>query len=139
MANIGVFSIIESWPSGKILMVKHSYGTQGLSLPGGGLDIGETPESTIAREVKEETGLEGLIFDYCGLFFIRTRAEGVFLFQAATMSEEDLSPINPKEISEIIWVSPRELPEGTYPSQRALVKRWLDNDCTRPGLPWSLL
>lgn len=40
---------------GKLLTPKH-YGRY--NLPGGGLDLGETPEEAVIREVKEETGLE---------------------------------------------------------------------------------
>jgi 8-oxo-dGTP pyrophosphatase MutT (NUDIX family) len=40
---------------GKLLTAKH-FGRH--NLPGGGLDIGETPEEAVVREVKEETGID---------------------------------------------------------------------------------
>jgi 8-oxo-dGTP pyrophosphatase MutT (NUDIX family) len=40
---------------GKLLLLKQ---TNGYDLPGGGLDLGESLESAVIREVKEESGLE---------------------------------------------------------------------------------
>lgn len=40
---------------GNILLVKHG---NSYSLPGGGVELGESLETTVLREVKEEAGLE---------------------------------------------------------------------------------
>lgn len=40
---------------GKVLLCKH-FGKH--NLPGGGIDLGETPEAAVVREVKEETGID---------------------------------------------------------------------------------
>ncbi len=42
----------------KILLVKSSYGSQRWSLPGGGVDRGESCMSAASRELAEETGLD---------------------------------------------------------------------------------
>ena len=39
----------------KILLLKQ---TNGYDLPGGGLDLDETPEEAVIREIKEETGID---------------------------------------------------------------------------------
>jgi ADP-ribose pyrophosphatase YjhB (NUDIX family) len=54
---------IITYPQNKILLIKRT--TPPFigywALPGGRAEIGETPEQTVLREVKEETGLDGEI------------------------------------------------------------------------------
>ena len=52
--------------NGKILMERLCYpdannGKEFFSIPGGGIEEGETPEQTVLRELKEECGLDGTI------------------------------------------------------------------------------
>lgn len=42
--------------AGRVLLVRHSYGTRRWTLPGGGLGRGEVPEAAAARELAEELG-----------------------------------------------------------------------------------
>jgi mutator protein MutT len=48
-----VYGIVVN--DGKILLTKQ-YGK--FEVPGGGVDLGETPEQAVIREIKEETGIE---------------------------------------------------------------------------------
>lgn len=43
--------------NGDLLLLRHSYGPQVWSLPGGGVEPGEDPALTIRRELEEELGL----------------------------------------------------------------------------------
>ena len=43
---------------GRLLLVRHSYGPGGWSLPGGGMGKGEEPLAAAAREVREEVRCE---------------------------------------------------------------------------------
>jgi 8-oxo-dGTP diphosphatase len=47
---------------GHILMVRHHYDRRDYwTLPGGGVEQGETPELAVLREVREEVGLSGIV------------------------------------------------------------------------------
>lgn len=57
-APIAGVSVIVTNLSGDVLLLKHSYGPDVWSLPGGGLGKGEDPLEAALREVREELGLE---------------------------------------------------------------------------------
>ncbi|MEM7781159.1 MAG: NUDIX domain-containing protein [Pseudomonadota bacterium] len=52
----GVSAVVTNL-SGDVLLVRHSYGADVWSLPGGGLGNGEDPEAGLRRELTEELGL----------------------------------------------------------------------------------
>lgn len=56
-SHLGVYAIIQT--SDQIALIEKSRGpyTGMLDLPGGSIEFGESPEETVIREVKEETGL----------------------------------------------------------------------------------
>lgn len=51
-------SVIITNLGGDVLLLKHSYGPDVWSLPGGGLARGEDPMEAARREVREELGIE---------------------------------------------------------------------------------
>lgn len=59
-------SIIITNLAGDVLLLKHSYGPQVWSLPGGGLGRDEDPVAAARREVREELGVELLRIDRVG-------------------------------------------------------------------------
>ena len=63
MRNRSVAIVVRN---GKILVERLCYkdannGKEFFSVPGGGIEEGETPEQTVLRELKEECGLDGII------------------------------------------------------------------------------
>lgn len=63
MKNRSVAIVVRD---GKILMERLCYpdannGKEFFSIPGGGIEDGETPEEAVIRELKEECGMDGTI------------------------------------------------------------------------------
>lgn len=54
--HFSVGAIIEN--DGKVLLIDRAQPPYGLACPAGHIDVGETPEQALVREVREETGLE---------------------------------------------------------------------------------
>ena len=66
--------------NGKILMERLCYkdannGKEFFSVPGGGIEEGETPEQAAIRELKEECGLDGTIVKPLSVIYSHGRKE----------------------------------------------------------------
>ena len=59
-------SIVARNAAGEVLLVRHSYGPQVWTLPGGGMKRGETPVETARRETMEELGVALGGAQFCG-------------------------------------------------------------------------
>ncbi len=100
--------------SGNVLMVRSWLSPQQWSLPGGGVERGETREQACVREIKEETGFS---IDETSLQFVTTlRSERMHadlpIFVSRT-SQKSLKPLSFPYNYEIIdrqWFPPDQLP-----------------------------
>lgn len=115
----GVFAAITD-ERGRLLCVKHSYGDKRWSLPGGGIEDGETVMEALKREVREETGFEvepdKLIGSYSRpeagrqSLLIRCRIVGGSFMQSS------------EEIDEVAFFERNEFPNNFGPSGRAYIR-----------------
>lgn len=97
--------------SGRILLLKRSIKSKGnpgkWDLPGGKLDPGESFDSGIIREVKEETGLEAMITGAVGTAYSESETHRiVYLILEGTAN--DAPPVLSEEHEEYMWAEPRE-------------------------------
>ncbi len=68
-------------PAGEILLVHLSYDQHQWSMPGGGIDPGESPTEAVIREVREETGLEAEVEALYGVYWRRDIDGLLFAFR----------------------------------------------------------
>lgn len=102
------------------------------SIPGGKLDLGETFEQGIIREIKEETNLDiknpQLIavtnnletFQQEGVHYIS------LIFLVKVFSGE-LKLMEPNKCSEWLWVDPTDLPQPHFEASKKGIECYLNN------------
>jgi len=116
---VGVGAIIED-PAGRILFVKHvpergGFWQEKWICPGDALELGETIEESIIREVREETQLEIELvkplppFDSIFKSGDDIALHVIYIDYLARLSGGELSPGS--DVGEAIWVEKENLPE----------------------------
>lgn len=112
MFKAGVFAIIID--SEQRVLLSHRRDYELWNLPGGGLELGESPWDGVVREVKEETGLEVKVVRLAGIYSKPQNNEIVFSF---------ICEINGGELTATIEADKHEyfsvdvLPANTIPKQ----------------------
>ena len=116
--RVGVFALIER--DGEYLMgQRRDIGWW--NLPGGGLEYGETLEQGLAREVREEVGVEIAVERLVGVYSKPQKREVVLTF-LCHLSDPDAQPGVSDEIAEVGWYAAEKLPEQTLPKHRQRVE-----------------
>ena len=95
------------------------------NLPGGGLELGETVEEGVCREVREETGLEVEVDHLVGVYSKPQKQEIVLTFLCRTLSGT-LTVTN--ESRECRYFVPEAMPVNTLPKHRQRVMDALLNE-----------
>lgn len=101
---------------GKVLLVKmRAFGREFYTLPGGGVEQGETPETAAVRELKEECGVDGRIIRALNTVYRKNGdVEHTFLVELEDGQEPNLGsdPESEKQIlTEVCWKRLDELSE----------------------------
>jgi 8-oxo-dGTP diphosphatase len=106
--RFGVHAIISN-TEGKILMLKRTYGNKGWSLPGGGVDPGETIHQALLRECREELGVELSEYVLTGFYYHSNLNAQVGIFRCSIPTDQKI--ILSTEHSEYRWAELDELSE----------------------------
>lgn len=103
---------------GKILMERVFYfGREFFTVPGGGIEEGETPEQAVIRELKEESGLDGTIVRKLATIHKEDGAEEHSFEVSVTEDQEAITGYDPEEstenppLKEVLWMSLDEISE----------------------------
>jgi len=116
--TLGVRGVVTDG-EGRVLLVRHTY-LAGWWLPGGGVDRGETTQTAVVRELREEAGVIArsaprLVSIHSNERFFRGDHVLIFVVDDYDLAERT----SHGEIAEIGWFAPDALPEDAHRSTRA--------------------
>ncbi len=120
--RIGTQTIVENEDGGILMLLREDFRLW--TIPGGGLDAGETLQEGASREVLEETGIEVAFKDIIGVYEIDRGNHYVFVFSAKPVGGE---PTTSSESLEVRYFQPAELPDNMVPSGPDRVQAYLNN------------
>ncbi|MEK7125137.1 MAG: NUDIX hydrolase [Patescibacteria group bacterium] len=124
MLSVGVFALArDPEDPARFALVQHAYNSGQWSLPGGRLEQGELVSVGLAREVKEETGLDVDIGQLIGIFSLKKKP-GLVILHEATVVGGIVCPNDPAEIKQCRFLSVDDaflMKDEIYPAQRAMI------------------
>ncbi len=133
--TLGVRAVVLD-EANRVFLVKHSY-VSGWHLPGGGVEVGETVEQSLVRELAEEGNimLEGAP-QLHGIFFNRrvSRRDHVAVYVVREFRQRGVPTPN-SEIVASGFFGLRELPEDTTRGSRARIREVTEG--VAPSADWS--
>jgi len=102
---------------GKILLQKRAASGDVWGFPGGALDLGESAEEAVIREVREETGLSvevdsliGVYTKYFGVYSNGDEAQTILFFFRCSVVGGDLN-VDREETFDLAFFDPGDAPE----------------------------
>jgi 8-oxo-dGTP pyrophosphatase MutT (NUDIX family) len=121
--RIAGVSLLISDDAGRVMLVRHSYGSRQWALPGGGLAHGEEPEVAARRELREELGCEASGMTQIGR--LEERISGAphtaYVF-AATLAGEPRP--DRREVLQLRFFAEGELPTNLSSLTRSRLALW---------------
>jgi ADP-ribose pyrophosphatase YjhB (NUDIX family) len=118
MATLGVFAAIFD-DDRNILAVRRAYPPFNWTLPGGRVEVGESPVLALIREVKEETSLTVDVDDLIGVYAAPFKDDLVLLFECSVTSVGAWEPDG--EIAEVGYFAEADVPPDVSPRTAARV------------------
>lgn len=128
MYNVAVSAQVMNRSKDKILLIKQ-YHTNRYVLVAGYVNLGESPEDALVREIKEEVGLDVEAFTFnCSQYFEKTNT--LLINFGCTVSGEEFK-IKENEVDFAKWLSIAEARENIAPNSLAeyFLRRFLGDDC----------
>lgn len=112
MGVLGVNAVIQD-DDGRVLMALRDRPPI-WNLPGGSVEPGETPWDAVAREVREEVGLDVAVTRLAGVYDRSPDGDPVLVFTCRVLAGE---PGTSAEAVQVQWFDPAQLPDAVNPYQ----------------------
>lgn len=129
---VGAATVIVD-DSGRVLLVKHSYGELNWELPGGAGSTCESAEETARREALEEVGIGLETMRLVGVYWDPQIDFHHFVFRTHTRGTPRVT--DPEEITEVGWFLPDALPR---PMSDFTFRRITDAITGGPAGVWTI-
>ncbi len=120
-----VDAIVER--TGKILLIKRRYEPHGWALPGGFIEYGESAEKAVARELKEETGLEAVGVNQFRVYSSPQRDERMHTISIVFVVDALGNAAANDDAAELKWFSADDLPYLAFDHKKILNDYCLTN------------
>ena len=129
--TLGVRGLVTN-AAGEVLLIQHTY-VKGWSMPGGGVERGETAEEALSRELVEEagvrvTGRPRLLSFHSNQ--IRFPGDHVLIYRVENW--EPCKATSRGEIRALGWFPPDDLPADITPSTRRRIEEALGGEEPHP-------
>ncbi|QTA90268.1 NUDIX hydrolase [Desulfonema magnum] len=113
----------------RVLLVKRSVDPKKgyWCLPGGFMELGETPEESALRELKEETGLSGEISSLLGVVSAPSALYDTILMLGYSVSPSFGTLIAGDDASDVAYFHSHELPEIAFDSHAKFIRIYYAN------------
>src|SRR6266516_4473245 len=119
--RIGVYALVFD---GEHVLLAHRRDIDWWNLPGGGMEVGETVDEAMIREVREETGLEVKVERLVGVYSKPQKQGVVLTFRCAVIGG---TLCETEESRECRYFLPSALPANTLPKHRQRIEDALLN------------